>query len=567
MVRSPLWLPVVALALAGCKPAQTATSPIPVGPPPLAQTQPATVDDLCAEPPRAWSILADGVPVGQTLGGCVERGDDGRAHLLTQLVNDDRVEYELHLWLSANGLPSDAQLRTPTVVTDFHWSDAGLTESRFGDDRTLPARGDQQVWVVPSHAVYVREVMLRLGVGLEDGARLVGYAPDVDAISRLSVELERDDDPSMAEARLGSGVFALRGADHGLAGLKIARVSADDRPLYASLTEAPPLQSVLSDRPEPHYVAATDLSVEPVKIDGEATLAGEVVTANTPTESARPGVLFISGAGPQNRWGIVPSSDRSTAIDLGSHEFHDALAREGFAVLRYDDRGVGESSLGPNPTFGFDAGVDDARRALAVLAKHPGVDPKRLIVIGHGEGALIASLLAQRPPKRADVQGLVLLAAPGRNLRQLVYDQIRHALEGKRSDAEIRMAVDEARRVHEAALADADLPATSEPLRQWMQEVFSYDPAKEIRRLRVPVLALQGGKDFQVNPVSDFELVALAVRESRGGGESRRLANLDYLFKLEPGRSHAGHYRDLSRDVDGQAIESVVSFARQQAQR
>ena len=63
------------------------------------------------------------------------------------------------------------------------------------------------------------------------------------------------------------------------------------------------------------------------------------------SEDARPGVLFLSGAGPQERHGFVPGQ----SIDVGSHEIHDALARAGFVVLRLDDRRLVLSSDGLAP--------------------------------------------------------------------------------------------------------------------------------------------------------------------------------------------------------------------------
>src|SRR5690606_34858508 len=148
-------------------------------------------------------------------------------------------------------------------------------------------------------------------------------------------------------------------------------------------------------------------------------------------------------------------------------------ARAGFAVLRFDDRGVGASEVGEDPTPGFLALVDDGRRALAVLANRPEIDPARIIVIGHGEGALHASILAAERVRvggrKQAIAGLVLLAGPGRNLRELVYDEIRASLAGQR-EGEVRAVVARAQQVHDAALADEDLPASSEGARRWMVE-------------------------------------------------------------------------------------------------
>src|SRR5262249_58570341 len=96
-----------------------------------------------------------------------------------------------------------------------------------------------------------------------------------------------------------------------------------------------------------------------------------------------PALTFLSGSGGQDREGF------SSGIDLGTHEILDRLTREGFLVLRFDDRGVG-ASTGPTQDIVFDDLVGDGRRAVRYLLARPDVDPKRVAVIGHSEGGLSA---------------------------------------------------------------------------------------------------------------------------------------------------------------------------------
>jgi pimeloyl-ACP methyl ester carboxylesterase len=236
-------------------------------------------------------------------------------------------------------------------------------------------------------------------------------------------------------------------------------------------------------------------------------------------------------------------------------------------VLRFDDRGVGHSTMGDDPTPGFLGLVDDARRALAALAAQPFVDPKQILLIGHGEGALIASILAgegvRADGRKRAIAGLILLAAPGRNLRELIYDEMRTTYRGGgRSDGEIRTAVDRARRVHDAALANEELPASSEGSRQWMIEAFAEDPLARLAKVRAPILALQGGKDFQVSPIRDFEPIRAHVEQHGAQGSAAELMpELDHLLKPELGMSTPGHYADLRRHVDPAVIERLTSWS------
>ncbi len=559
------------LAAPACSKKDAGTStPLEAAPPALAATEAADVAMLCSgEERRRWELVDDaGAVLATTQGVCrpADPEDPAPYVAISQLSSEGVPRYEYRLWLDPQGRPVEAQLREPSSTRYYSWSEATLIETHLGDVRTQTADEDDPLtWVVPSHALFVRELMLRLGVG-QRGELLEqrSYAPDRDRISQLELRPVRAGDA--AELALGAGKFELHGNTR-LAELRVSGFVDDGgRQVYRGVEAPAALEELLPEVPRPSYRLAADLEVRAVDIPalGEAPkLGAELVLAADGGTAARPGVLFLSGTGPQDRLGFVAGG----ALDVGSHEIHDGLARAGFAVLRFDERGVGESEIGEDPTPGFDASVEDARRALAALAARPEVDAQRIVVIGHGEGALVASMLGQGSQRlgkkkiKAKVRALVLLAAPGRNIRELVYDEIRRSLIG-RDPTTVEAAVGEARRVHEAALADKELPASAEPLREWMQEVFVIDPAAELRKVTVPVYALHGDKDFQVHPVRDFELVALALREGKSGKASKaeRRPGLDHLFKPEAGESHAGHYRDLSRHVDPAVVQDIATW-------
>ncbi|PRQ04875.1 Alpha/beta hydrolase family protein [Enhygromyxa salina] len=542
--------------------------PEPAPAPALQHTPPVTVARLCEQPLRAWAVLGDGGTIlARTRGAClgrIEHPDDGALwHFVAQFqpLQQLRPSWELHTWLDERGQPRHAEFRTAELVTRFAWIDGKLVVRRLGDQ--LVINDAARVWVTPGHGVYLREMMLRLGVGVgERGMHQRGFVPEHEMITALELSFERLDD-DRAQARAGSSVLALDGAAAGLAGLHITAVVAGDAPIYRPISDDA-LAPLLPGSPRPSYRAPEGLGLIPVEIpgaQGEPTLAGELVLAAGSAQENRPAVLFVGGAGPQDRHGIVPRSP----IDLGSHELQDLLAAAGFALLRVDDRGVGRSGIGDDPNPGFAALVDDGRRALAALAAQHQVDPERIIIIGHGEGALVASILAAEGTRargrKRKVAGLVLLAGPGRNLRELVYDEIRASLAGRR-EGEVRVAVDRAQRVHDAALAGEDLPASSEGARAWMVEAFAEDPLARLAKVRAPILALQGGKDFQVSPERDFAVIREWVEQRGAKGSATELfEELDHLFKRELGVSTPGHYADLRRRVDGAMIERVVSWS------
>lgn len=579
----------LALALAACRSEGTTLTDLPEPPAPLVASAPATAAELCSGTElRSWELLAPtGEVLAETRGVCRPAEADAPAphELISQLRQDDRVRYELHLWIGDDAKPVAGQLREPTSTRYYAWSDAGMQESHLGDARTRPLEADgSPTWVIPSHALIVREFMLRAAVGREgDSLHQRSFAPDRERLSDLhlvpvrrtalaeSADTANSEDSTssslfpeaIAEIALDGGRFQLRGPDEQatLGQLAIAGYLADDATLvYREQADPQPLESLLPEQPRPAYRPGADLEIRTLTVtgtDGAPELAAEIVVAHDGATVQRPGVLFISDAGAQDRHGIT-----RTGVDVGSHEIHDALARAGFAVLRYDERGVGETPVGDDATPGFDATVDDARRALRALAQRPEVDPSRVILIGHGEGAIVASKLASEKVrelgKKRQPQAVVLLAAPGRGVAELIYDEVRRS-HRDRSPEEIEAAVAQAKAVHEAALADGDLPAAAEPLREWMQQILPLQPLSLLKKVRAPVLLLQGGKDFQVNPTLDFAAIEATLQAP---SEARLFPNLDHLLKPEPGESHAGHYRDLSRHVDPVVAQAIVDWVR-----
>jgi pimeloyl-ACP methyl ester carboxylesterase len=545
------------IGLAGC-PAADEVQP-PAEPTPLHATRKADVAELCEPELRSWAVLDDaGESVAITRGRCLgtlEHPEDGPLwHFVAQyqVHGEPRPSWELHTWVDAFGRPRHAEFRTPLRVSKYAWRGTVLELRRLGDQLVLEDGAD--LWIVPSHGLYVRELMLRLGVGVDAGQlRQRSVAPENDAITELSLSF------GAQELASEHATLRLAGASEELAGLRIGEGLAGEQLRYRPLapTESDELAEFLPTHPQPRYLAPDDLDLVEVQIPakGDAPkLAAELVLPRSRDPATPlPAVLFLAGAGPQDRHGLIPD----TGIDMGSHEIHDALARAGFAVLRFDDRGVGGSEIGEEPAPGFRMLVDDGRRALAVLASRAEVDPKRLFVIGHGEGALMASILAAE--RKRPLAGLIVLAAPGRNLRELVYDEIRASMVGAR-DAEIRAAVQRAREVHDAALADGDLPASSVGARTWMIEAFAEDPLKRLAAVKVPVLALQGEKDFQVHPERDFGPVAELLGK-RKSCEARLIPGVDHLFKPEPGISTPGHYSDLERKVSPDVIATIVEWA------
>jgi hypothetical protein len=222
-----------------------------------------------------------------------------------------------------------------------------------------------------------------------------------------------------------------------------------------------------------------------------------------------PAVVLLSGSGPQ---------DRDEAV-FGHRPFlvwSDHLTRLGIAVLRYDDRGVGKSGgkFADATTADF---ADDAEAALEFLKRRSEIDPKRIGLVGHSEGGIIAPMVAAR---RADVAFLVLLAGSGVTGEQLLYRQ--GELLGRAAGAS-RQQLDEQRRMQEKTFAGPNQPA-------WLRFFLTYDPAPALRKVTCPVLAMNGELDRQVDP--DQNLPAIEAALKAGGNTGVRIVKLPKLNHL-----------------------------------
>lgn len=236
---------------------------------------------------------------------------------------------------------------------------------------------------------------------------------------------------------------------------------------------------------------------EDVKLHTPAGLA-LVGTLTMPTHAAGarvPAVVMITGSGAQDRDEGSPALPRWRPF----RDIADTLSRRGIAVLRLDDRGVGGSDAGPATATSADF-ADDIRAALAWLRTRADVDPHRLGLVGHSEGAVIAPMIATTD---TSLRALVLIAGTASRGDSILEMQRRYLLSRDTSLTPAKR--DSLLRLADAA-ADSAYRAPG-----WLHYFASYDPLPTARRVRTPTLILQGENDHQV-PVSEARTLAAAMR-------------------------------------------------------
>lgn len=330
--------------------------------------------------------------------------------------------------------------------------------------------------------------------------------------------------------------------------------------------------------PVPPYPYDT-LEVAYENASGPAHLAGTLTRprGNGPF----PAVLLITGSGQQDR-------DEAIAGHRPFLVLADALTRRGIAVLRVDDRGMGKSS-GEVAAATSEDFAGDVLAGVAYLKSREDIDPRRIGLVGHSEGGLIAPLVATRS---RDVAFIVLMAGPGipgweliplqgeRVARAMGADEasiafgkavnvrmVALALQPGDSAAiatrmralsdSVKAALPEAQR---RQLGDAPFLKASQIrafLQPWFRFFLTYDPAPTLRRVTCPVLALNGSLDTQV-PVK--ENLAVIEREL-GAGKNRdfkivELPGLNHLFQTCKTGSVA-EYHSIEETLAPLALETI----------
>jgi pimeloyl-ACP methyl ester carboxylesterase len=238
---------------------------------------------------------------------------------------------------------------------------------------------------------------------------------------------------------------------------------------------------------------------------------GATLTRPTSGAGTRVGaVVLIAGSGVGDRDGVVQGVP--TLAQLAG-----AIADAGMLAVRYDKRGNGQSG-GRSESATVADFAEDVRVVVRWLEKRPDVDPKRIAVVGHSEGAWVGLLAAARERRIAAV---VSIAGPSSTGAELVLEQQRRALDQMKLPAEEReKRIALQQQIHSAVLTGKGWDTVPPHLRKeadtpWFQSVLAFDPAKVIDDVRQPMLLVHGAIDRQV-PVEHVErLTDLARKESR----------------------------------------------------
>lgn len=225
--------------------------------------------------------------------------------------------------------------------------------------------------------------------------------------------------------------------------------------------------------------------------------------------------LIVCGSGPTDRNGNNPQMQNNSIKYLAED-----LCKAGIASVRYDKRGIAASAAAApaEKDLRFSTYTEDVKAWIEMLSK----DYDEIIVIGHSEGALLATLAAIENPH---VSALIVIAGTGRPADQVLKAQLSD------QPAAITQAVTSIVDSLKSGFQVKDIPVVLTSLfrpsvQPYLISWFAIDPAQSIAQVHVPVLIVQGDKDIQVS-TEDAEILHRANPRAK----KIIIPNMNHVFK------------------------------------
>jgi uncharacterized protein len=283
-------------------------------------------------------------------------------------------------------------------------------------------------------------------------------------------------------------------------------------------------------------------------------------TVTTPLgDGPFPLVVLVQGSGPHDQ-------DETIGPNKPFKDLAWGLASRGVAVLRYTKRTAryGMKSVDEGASFTVDDEiVNDARAAVELAAKQPKIDPKRIFLLGHSEGGYIAPRIADGDPQ---IAGIIVLAGSARPLGKVIDDQIHYLAtfpgvppdQAKKQIDAIEQMIKEIdspdlKKTDKVTFLGADIPAS------YFLDLRGYDPVAVAAKLKIRILVLQGGRDYQVTS-EDFDLWKKGLT-GHGNVTFKLYPDLNHLFVTGEGKSKPAEY-DKAGHVSADTVTDIADWIR-----
>ncbi len=270
-------------------------------------------------------------------------------------------------------------------------------------------------------------------------------------------------------------------------------------------------------------------------------------TLTTPDLTKKiPVALIIAGSGPTDRNGNNPMM-KNNSLKMLAEE----LAKNGIASLRYDKRGIGESKPagGSESSLVFENYIQDAKSWINYLKQDKRFS--KVIIIGHSEGSLIGMTASAKADK------FISIAGAGEPADQIIKTQIAAKSMKPLEDMTFPI-IDSLKNGFQVKKVDPMLNALFRPsIQPYLISWFKYNPQKEISKLTIPILILQGNNDLQI-AVKDAENLSKANKTA----EMVIIDKMNHMMKIIDGDQNANmaSYNNETLPLSEKLIEKIVSF-------
>jgi pimeloyl-ACP methyl ester carboxylesterase len=270
-----------------------------------------------------------------------------------------------------------------------------------------------------------------------------------------------------------------------------------------------------------------------------------------------PAIVLVAGSGFEDRDENIAGIPVFAQLAAG-------LADAGYYVLRYDKRGTGQSG-GREEAATIDDYAEDVRAAVEFLRERKDIDPKRVVLFGHSEGAWVALVAAGK--EEENVAAVVLAECASGTGGQLVLEQQAHLVESTNlSPAERQARIDLQKHIQAAVVGETSWDGVPEPLRRqadtpWFRSFLGFSPAPVIAKVKQPLLILQGAVDQEVPAHHAAKLGEMAKARKKVPLESARVVTLDGVNHLlvQSTSGELAEYSTLASKVVDQRVAKTTA--------